>query len=104
MTEHTSRACRRCDAKCCRRFSLPFPKKNLRRWLITGAGSIGGAHAFLWALKWFRRIKRPPGEVHKYWYTCTLLDKKTNRCKHYELRPKVCREFLCSKAKGRRDS
>ena len=99
MTEHTNRACRRCDAGCCRLFHLEFTKKQIRGWLKGGLDGIEHAHSVLWALKWFRRIKHPPNSQHKYWYTCTLLDRKTNRCKHYELRPPVCRKFLCDKAR-----
>ena len=72
MTEHTSRACKRCDASCCRLFHLKFTKKQIHGWLKGGLDGIKHTHNVLWALKWFRRIKRPPNSQHKYWYTCTL--------------------------------
>lgn len=79
-------------------FYLEFTKGQIRSWLREGVGTVDQVYSILWALKWFRRIKRPPGDRHKYWYTCTLLDRKTSRCRHYELRPPVCRKFLCREA------
>jgi len=112
MPERTRQACQQCDANCCRTFSLAYTKAAMRQRLLEGkCGSMDSAHACLWAVLWYRRIRRPKGGSKKhggagraYWYTCTLLDPETNRCKHYSIRPPMCRNFLCKRAMEETDS
>jgi len=87
--------CNRCG-ECCRVIYLQETKKAIR--------AIKNETSKEFILKHWHRISRKEacrrhpmirGKDWRnvYFYTCDAWDKKTRRCKVYELRPEVCRGF-----------
>lgn len=76
--------CRKCEARCCRYFALeldtPRNKDDFEniRWYLAHRG----AEVFVERRKWFLEVKT----------RCRYLT-KDHRCKIYEKRPQVCRDY-----------
>lgn len=82
------RLCEHCSAKCCRYFALPidtpenFEEFDFARWYLLHEN----ATIFVENGSWFLMIQT----------VCKALDDK-NRCKIYENRPQICREYTTDK-------
>lgn len=88
----------RCAGDCCRRFSLPFSPRELRRRadkLVDGE-QVRDMVIYLG--------RQRPGKMHidwpekhakdkRHYYTCKNLSADGTSCTIYETRPQVCRSF-----------
>ncbi|MBR4834642.1 MAG: YkgJ family cysteine cluster protein [Thermoguttaceae bacterium] len=78
------RLCEFCDAKCCRYFALPIDKPSTFeefdyvRWYLLHEG----ASVFVEDGDWFLLVRTPCKELGP-----------DNRCRIYETRPQICREY-----------
>ena len=97
--------CEKCNAFCCRNICLPYSYETLTEWhknaLQRQSENQGGKISLsdrsileLYPLLIFLRIE-PMENVPKnvYVYTCKELDTEMNRCKIYDKRPMMCKNF-----------
>jgi Fe-S-cluster containining protein len=85
---------------CCRAITLAYTKKDIRKVWPEDKGTSKWFVLKNWhrisrdqALKENPNVVNMEKQIGWYWYTCSMFDRETNKCKVHDSKPRICKGY-----------